>query len=449
MDNFLDATFEYTSTDNTTGDFNFSSANDTVYDDGYQFYYFYQTEQLTFLWVLFIMIVAGNSAVLIALALSKNRKSRMNFFIMHLAIADLTVGVINVLTDIIWRTTVAFYADNIACKLIKYLQALVTYSSTYVLVALSVDRYDAIAHPMNFSNSWRKARILVASAWALSAVFSIPSAFLSSKEEVKGMSQCWIDLQPWQWQVYITLVAASLFFLPALIIAACYTVIVYTIWTKSRIMSYPKLSKSSSIVADSKKSCVNKNKSNSMESEADRKRASSRGIIPRAKIKTVKMTLVIVFVFILCWSPYFVYDLLQVYGKIPDSQTSIAVSTFIQSLAPLNSAANPLIYCLFSTHICRNFRLPFCNWIAEKLCICFPSMQRPFTNGHSRASEYTTMTETLSTTHRNSTFHPMTNMTTKGVRQPFLKQGSSKDDSRKEVAFNDLVVTNSSRNSNV
>ncbi|CAL1302152.1 unnamed protein product, partial [Larinioides sclopetarius] len=98
----------------------------------------------------------------------------------------------------------------------------------------------------------RKARWLVASAWGVSAVFSIPSAFLSSKEEVKGMSQCWIDLDPWQWQLYITLVAASLFFVPALVIAACYTVIVHTIWTKSRLMSYPKLSKSS--IADSKKS---------------------------------------------------------------------------------------------------------------------------------------------------------------------------------------------------
>lgn len=27
-----------------------------------------------------------------------------------------------------------------------------TYASTYVLVALSIDRYDAITHPMNFSN---------------------------------------------------------------------------------------------------------------------------------------------------------------------------------------------------------------------------------------------------------------------------------------------------------
>ncbi|XP_054715959.1 cardioacceleratory peptide receptor-like isoform X2 [Uloborus diversus] len=443
MDNFLDATFEY-EPDNSTEPFNLSSLNDTLYEDGIQFYYFYQTEQLTFLWVLFIMIVAGNSAVLVALMLSKNRKSRMNFFIMHLAIADLTVGVINVLTDIIWRTTVAFYADNIACKLIKYLQALVTYSSTYVLVALSVDRYDAIAHPMNFSNSWRKARLLVASAWGLSAIFSIPSIFLSSKEDVKGMPQCWIDLQPWQWQLYITMVAASLFFLPAIIIAACYTVIVYTIWTKSRLMSYPKLSKSSSIVADSKKSCVSKSKSSaSTDNEVDRKRASSRGIIPRAKIKTVKMTLVIVFVFILCWSPYFVYDLLQVYGKIPNGQTSIAISTFIQSLAPLNSAANPMIYCLFSTHICRNFRLPFCNWIAQKLCFCFPSMQRPLPDNHSRASEYTTMTETMTASHRNSTFHAMT---VRGARPTFQKQISATTENHNK---GESATGNHTRNSRV
>ncbi|RWS06740.1 cardioacceleratory peptide receptor-like protein [Dinothrombium tinctorium] len=81
-----------------------------------------QTEQLTFLWIIFVMIVFGNCSVLVTLSLSKNRKTRMNFFIMHLAIADLMVGLINVLTDIIWRMTVAFYAGNIACKVIKYLQ---------------------------------------------------------------------------------------------------------------------------------------------------------------------------------------------------------------------------------------------------------------------------------------------------------------------------------------
>jgi neuropeptide S receptor 1 len=48
----------------------------------------FQTEQFMMLWLLFAMIVLGNSAVLAALLLNRGRvKSRMNFFIMHLAIA--------------------------------------------------------------------------------------------------------------------------------------------------------------------------------------------------------------------------------------------------------------------------------------------------------------------------------------------------------------------------
>lgn len=68
------------------------------------------------------------------------------------SIIDLSVGLLNVLTDIIWRFTVTWEAGNFACKFIKFTQAMVTYASTYVLVALSIDRYDAITHPMNFTN---------------------------------------------------------------------------------------------------------------------------------------------------------------------------------------------------------------------------------------------------------------------------------------------------------
>lgn len=46
-----------------------------------------QTEQLTVLWILFASIVIGNIAVLLALIPNKSRKSKMNFFIKHLALA--------------------------------------------------------------------------------------------------------------------------------------------------------------------------------------------------------------------------------------------------------------------------------------------------------------------------------------------------------------------------
>lgn len=188
----------------------------------------------------------------------------------------------------------------------------------------------------------KRAKLLVFFAWALSALFSIPLFILYEETVIQGVTQCWIELgEPWRWQLYMTLVSTVLFFIPAIIITLCYAIIVKTIWAKGTY-KVPK---------------DRKNRRDSIEDD-DRgsRRASSRGIIPRAKVKTVKMTFVIVIVFIACWSPYIVFDLLQVFDQIPKTQTNIAVATFIQSLAPLNSAANPLIYCLFSAQVMRGLK---------------------------------------------------------------------------------------------
>ncbi|XP_034191079.1 crustacean cardioactive peptide receptor isoform X1 [Osmia lignaria lignaria] len=331
-------------------------------------FYFYETEQFTVLWLLFAMIVVGNIAVLIGLLWGKRRKTRMDFFIKQLAFADLLVGLISVLTDIIWRTTVTWHAGNVACKLIRFMQAVVTYSSTYVLVALSIDRYDAITRPMNFTGRWWRARALVIGAWSLSALFSVPIIFLYEEKRIQGKTQCWIDLgSPLQWRIYMSLVSFTLFIAPALIIGGCYAVIVATIWSQGGALRQGPT--------------------------RDTRRASSRGLIPRAKVKTVKMTLVIVFVFILCWSPYIVFDLLQVYGYVPETQTNIAVATFIQSLTPLNSAANPIIYCLFSTSFCKTVRnMQAITWVSGW---CATNPHHCFGTGGPNSSSRTTVTTSL------------------------------------------------------
>ena len=198
-------------------------------------------EQLSFLWVLLTVIVTGNSLVLATLLSARTRRSRMNFFIMHLAAADLSVGLLSVSTDIVWKLTMTWEAGLLACKVIRFLQVVVTYGSTYVLVALSIDRYDAITHPMNFSGSWKRARWLVLASWLTAAAFSLPIlCFFSLHETEQFGTQCWIDFpQPWHWKLYMTLVAISLFFLPTIIIASCYTVIVATVWNKGRAMAPP------------------------------------------------------------------------------------------------------------------------------------------------------------------------------------------------------------------
>nr|XP_036233493.1 cardioacceleratory peptide receptor isoform X3 [Bactrocera oleae]XP_036233494.1 cardioacceleratory peptide receptor isoform X3 [Bactrocera oleae] len=252
-----------------------------VGNDKLNSFYFYEMEQFAVLWILFTVIVLGNSAVLFVLFVNKNRKSRMNYFIKQLALAG------------------------------------------------------------------RRAKHLVTAAWMVSVLFSLPILFLYEEKLIQGQLQCWIELgSPEAWQTYMCLVATTLFIVPALIISACYAIIVKTIWAKGSIFI-------------SAERCNN---------NVATRRASSRGIIPRAKVKTVKMTFVIVIVFILCWSPYIIFDLLQVFGRIPKTQTNIAIATFIQSLAPLNSAANPLIYCVFSSQVFRTLsRFPPFKWFK---CCC-------------------------------------------------------------------------------
>nr|ALM88326.1 neuropeptide receptor A30 [Chilo suppressalis] len=336
-------------------------------------FYFYQTAQVAVLWMLLVAIVAGNATVILALLLTKTRKSRMNFFIMQLAISDLLVGLISVLPDLIHRITITWLAGSIGCKLMKYLQGVVTYSSTYVLVALSVDRCDAITHPMNFTGSWRRARALILGAWFISFLFCVPMLILFDEADV-GMLQCWSNLSKIQWRIWMTSVFLSLFVIPALIIAACYGVIVVTIRHKSqRVLG--------------KRATVARQYSDDL----DTRRASSRGIIPKAKIKTVKMTFVIVFVFVLCWSPYMIFDLLQVYGYVPDTQVNIAIASLIQSLAPLNSAANPVIYFIFSSRIFLSLRnIPPYKWFW-----CWMKSNESPAGNESRAH-----TELLTSSHR-------------------------------------------------
>lgn len=98
-------------------------------------------------------------------------------------------------------------------------------------------------------------------------------------------------------------------------------------------------------------------------------------------------------VFILCWSPYIVFDLLQVFGYLPKTQTVVAVATFIQSLTTLNSAANPIIYCLFSTSFCKTVRnAQVISWVSGW---CATNPHHCFGTGAPNSSTRTTVTTSL------------------------------------------------------
>ncbi|KAK3782019.1 hypothetical protein RRG08_027193 [Elysia crispata] len=61
-------------------------------------YNYYKEEQMTFLYILLVLILVGNSLVVLAITLTKSRKSRMHIFILNLAIAGESLPCLSVLS---------------------------------------------------------------------------------------------------------------------------------------------------------------------------------------------------------------------------------------------------------------------------------------------------------------------------------------------------------------
>uniref|UniRef100_A0ABM5GQE6 Neuropeptide S receptor n=1 Tax=Pogona vitticeps TaxID=103695 RepID=A0ABM5GQE6_9SAUR len=300
------------------------------------FYYSFKTEQLVTLWILFVVTVVGNAFVLFS-TWRRKRKSRMTFFVTQLAMTDCFTGLINIMTDIIWRFTGDFMAPDLVCRIVRYLQVVLLYASTYVLVSLSIDRYHAIVHPMKFLQGERQAKILIVISWGLSFLFSIPTLIIFGKRELSnGEVQCWAA---WPddsyWIPYMTIVAFLVYFIPLIIISVIYFIVIRTIWAKSKAHAVVVSNCSDG------KFCASFNR---------------RGLISKAKIKAVKYSVAVILAFVLCWSPYFLFDILDNFSVLPETKERYYAAVIIQNLPALNSAINPIIYCIFSDAVCHAYR---------------------------------------------------------------------------------------------
>lgn len=79
----------------------------------------------------------------------RNKFTRMNFFILNLSIADVYVSLGNILTMLLWRmNNNLFYGGDLACRVVAYFQLVSVYYSTYVLITMTIDRYEAICKPL-------------------------------------------------------------------------------------------------------------------------------------------------------------------------------------------------------------------------------------------------------------------------------------------------------------
>lgn len=96
-----------------------------------------------------IVTVAGNTLVLVAFKRERKLRRRTNYYIVSLAVADLFVGLIGIPCAIL--SSLGLPKQLYACLFSVSLLVVFCTISIFSLVAVSVDRYWAILHPMSYA----------------------------------------------------------------------------------------------------------------------------------------------------------------------------------------------------------------------------------------------------------------------------------------------------------
>ncbi|NWU89102.1 GNRR2 protein, partial [Upupa epops] len=294
---------------------------------------------------LFVLSAGCNAAVLWAAGSRRGgRRSHIRLLLRHLAAADLLLTVLAMPLDAGWNITVQWRAGDLACRLLMYLRLLAMYASAFVTVVISLDRQDAILRPLAIAHARRRNRLMLRGAWILSAGLSLPQLFLFRTVTLRpphNFTQCTTRgsfPQPWHETLYNLVGFACLFLLPLLIMLCCYTRILLRI--SRRIGSGLFLSRDASL-------------------------RCSRNVIPRARLRMLRMSLVIVSSFILCWTPYYLLGLWHWFcPRAVEKRVSPALAHVLFIFGLFNACLDPITYGLFTIPFRRGWGCP-CGQSAE------------------------------------------------------------------------------------
>uniref|UniRef100_A0A8C9T714 Type II GnRH receptor n=1 Tax=Scleropages formosus TaxID=113540 RepID=A0A8C9T714_SCLFO len=277
--------------------------------------------------VLCVISAVCNLAVLWAASTNNQRKSHVRTLIMNLTAADLLVTFIVMPLDAAWNITVQWLAGDVACRMLMFMKLLAMYSSAFVTVVISLDRHSVILNPLAINKAKKKNKIMLSVAWVMSVILSVPQ--VRPTQIPQNFTQCTTRgsfVEHWQETVYNMFTFVCLFLLPLVIMIFCYTRILVEI---SRRMT----------------------KGN----EVHLRR--SKNNIPKARMRTLKMSIVIVMSFIICWTPYYLLGLWYWFSPEDLEETvshSLTHMLFIFGL--FNACLDPITYGLFTIHFRKGLK---------------------------------------------------------------------------------------------
>ncbi|RLU24278.1 hypothetical protein DMN91_004490, partial [Ooceraea biroi] len=281
--------------------------------------------------ILMMISAAGNITVLITTIIRRRKsKSRIHTLVMHLSIADLFVTFLMMPLEIGWAITVSWEAGDAMCRIMAFFRIFGLYLSSFVIICISVDRYFAVMQPLQILDVHRRGKIMLILAWIGSVLCSLPQMLVFHLETHPNhtcYTQC-ITFNTFPTYMhelsYSFFGMVTMYWFPLTVICYTYTSIFVEICRRSK------------------------------EKNEDKIRRSSIDFLTRARVRTLKMTVTIITVFFICWSPYYVMSLWYWFDRSSANKVDLRIQRALFFFACTNSSMNPIIYGIFNIRKQRN-----------------------------------------------------------------------------------------------
>ncbi|KAM5288417.1 somatostatin receptor type 3 [Ctenodactylus gundi] len=281
--------------------------------------------------VVCVVGLLGNSLVIYVVLRHTASPSVTSVYILNLALADelFMLG----LPFLAAQNALSYWPfGSLMCRLVMAVDGINQFTSIFCLTVMSVDRYLAVVHPTR-SARWRTApvaRVVSAAVWVASAVVVLPVVVFSGVP--RGMTTCHMQ---WPepaaaWRAgFIIYTAALGFFGPLLVICLCYLLIVVKVRSAGRRVRAPACQW---VQAPS----------------GQRRRRSER--------RVTRMVVAVVALFVLCWMPFYVLNIVNVVCPLPEEPAFFGLYFLVVALPYANSCANPILYGFLSYRFKQGFR---------------------------------------------------------------------------------------------
>ncbi|XP_021363282.1 orexin receptor type 1-like [Mizuhopecten yessoensis] len=303
-----------------------------------------------------VFAVFGNILVIWTIWRNTHMHTVTNYYIVNLALSDFLVSSIVLPLKLLEYTSPCdwqIFSHDALCAVVYYILPIFVFASVLTLVAISLERYYAIVHPLSAMkvNSKSRTKKIIAVTWVIPIVICTPYLYCGSfafefrshygtvSRQICADRFDEIDGGTGNFRrVFFLVLAAFMYFLPMIII-------ITTCSRIARSLLQPIIIESSQSGA---RNCKRRDEVN--------------------KRKVARMVIVIAVAFILSWSPMYVVNIVSQLQGQGDSflvHSNFLFTMLIVNLAGfINSCVNPFIY----TAMSKKFRKSFGRTLGKIFC---------------------------------------------------------------------------------